>query len=400
MSSRNFLNAVDRRLSTQKLKPSTESVPESFRRQMPTSGIPLFLQAKLTISQPDDPYEQEADRVAGQVMRMQDPAVAVVDVAPTSIRPLSLQRTCTNCEDEEEPLQRKAINGQTEIPSAGLDSVAETLGRSGQPLDANTRSYFEPRFGRDYSDVRIHTDAQAADSARSVNALAYTVGRDVVFSSGQYAPHSDSGKCLLAHELAHVSQQSTIILPYRDPKSSQTFNFGAADTASLVEDSFKLKKDKETKPWIELITVTFTAKSTDSEGEEFWVGTGTAKYYGNSTKLPDISLGLSGGPVGGGKTKSGTFTVKRIEGVGYMSSKYSGEYEPAATKGKGRRYSKDKLGNMNFAVFFYGGQALHSGPVDLSSHGCVHVDWTDETNMQQLNYHSVVGLTKVKVKYS
>jgi hypothetical protein len=270
----------------------------------------------------------------------------------------------------------------------------------GQPLSASTRAFFEPRFGTDLSHVRVHTDGAAQQSARDINALAYTVGSHVVFGAERYAPSSTEGRRLLAHELTHVSQQSTTILPYRDPKSSQTFNFGAADTATLMEESFNLKKDKESKPWIELITVTFTAKSTDSEGEEFWIGTGTAKYHDNSAKLPDISLNLSGGPVGRAKTKGGTFTVKRIEGVGYMSSKYSDEYEPAATKGKGRRYAKDKLGNMNFAVFFYGGQALHSGPVDLSSHGCVHVDWSDETNMQQLNYHSVVGLTKVKVKYS
>lgn len=267
-------------------------------------------------------------------------------------------------------------------------------------MSASTRAFFEPRFGQDFSQVRVHADREAQQSARDVNALAYTVGSHVVFGDGRYAPGTPDGQRLLAHELAHVVQQSRIILPYRDPKSSQTFNFGVADTASLVEDSFNLKKDKETKPWIELITVTFTKKSMDTEGEDYWVGTGTAKYYGNSEKQSDISLNLSGGPTGRGKTKSGTFTVKRIEGIGYMSSTYSDEYERAAKKGKGRRYAKDLRGNMNFAVFFYGGQALHSGPIDLSSHGCVHVDWTDETNMQQLNYHSVVGLTKVKVQYA
>jgi outer membrane protein OmpA-like peptidoglycan-associated protein len=155
-----------------------------------------IIQAKLTIGQPDDVYEQEADRVADQVMRMPD---------PTPIPALSLQRRCAAC--EEEGLRRKAQDPRTETADPGLDTVAATLRQGGRPLDAAARSFFEPRFGRDFGDVRIHTDSQAAASARSVNALAYTVGRDVVFNAGQYAPHSDSGKRLLAHELAHVVQQ-------------------------------------------------------------------------------------------------------------------------------------------------------------------------------------------------
>ncbi|MGA6828050.1 eCIS core domain-containing protein [Nitrospira sp. NS4] len=377
------------RLETQSIAVSTLDAGQGLGA---SAGLPLFLQPKLAISQPGDPYEQEADRVADQILRMPEPTVQRQCAACSAGGP-----PCQACGEERISLSRKP-DGVAGGDAPG--SVQSVIRSPGQPLAPAIRTFFEPRFGQDLSHVRVHTDEEAQRSARDVNALAYTVGSHVVFGAGRYNPGSSEGRLLLAHELAHVSQQSTIILPYRDPKSPQTFNFGAADTVGLVEDSFTLKKDKETKPWIELITVTFAAKSTDSDGEEYWVGSGVAQYYNNAAKLPDIGLNLSGGPVGGGKTKSGTFTVKRIEGIGYMSSKYSDEYEPAATKGKGRRYSKDKQGNMNFAVFFYGGQALHSGPVDLSSHGCVHVDWTDETNMQQLNYHSVVGLTKVKVKYS
>jgi outer membrane protein OmpA-like peptidoglycan-associated protein len=78
----------------------------------------------------------------------------------------------------------------------------------GQPLDAATRAVLEPRFGHDFSRIRIHTDAQAADSARAVNALAYTVGEDVVFGRGQYRPESSDGQRLIAHELAHTIQQA------------------------------------------------------------------------------------------------------------------------------------------------------------------------------------------------
>ncbi|HEX4696962.1 MAG TPA: DUF4157 domain-containing protein [Candidatus Udaeobacter sp.] len=85
--------------------------------------------------------------------------------------------------------------------------VPEVLRSPGQPLDSTTRAFIEPRFGYDFSKVRVHTDTKAAESARAVNALAYTVGRDVVFETGRYSPTSEPGQRLLAHELAHVVQQ-------------------------------------------------------------------------------------------------------------------------------------------------------------------------------------------------
>jgi len=86
--------------------------------------------------------------------------------------------------------------------------VEEVLNSPGEPLDASTRGIMEPRFGHDFSRVRVHTDARAGESAQVINALAYTVGRDVVFEAGRYAPHTSEGRKLLAHELAHVVQQS------------------------------------------------------------------------------------------------------------------------------------------------------------------------------------------------
>ncbi len=87
--------------------------------------------------------------------------------------------------------------------------VHEVLRSPGEPLDAATLGFMEPRFGHDFSRVRVHTDAKAAESARAVSALAYTVGRDVVFGAGQYAPTTARGAGLLAHELAHVMQQGS-----------------------------------------------------------------------------------------------------------------------------------------------------------------------------------------------
>jgi len=113
---------------------------------------------------------------------------------------------CEECTKKRQGmLQRATVNNSptNEVPSI----VHEVLHSPGQPLDVNTRAFMEPRFGHDFSSVRVHTDAKAAESARSVNALAYTVGRDVAFACGQYAPAALNGKRLLVHELAHVVQQ-------------------------------------------------------------------------------------------------------------------------------------------------------------------------------------------------
>jgi hypothetical protein len=85
--------------------------------------------------------------------------------------------------------------------------VYEVLRSPGQPLDSSIRAFFEPRFGHDFSKVRVHTDTKAADSARVVNARAYTVGTDVVFADSTFSPHQPKGRELLAHELTHVLQQ-------------------------------------------------------------------------------------------------------------------------------------------------------------------------------------------------
>jgi hypothetical protein len=95
--------------------------------------------------------------------------------------------------------------------SAGVAAspiVHDVLRSPGQPLDAATREFMEPRFGHDLSHVRVHTDARAADSAQLIDARAYTVGNDLVFGAGQYAPGSTTGKELLAHELVHAKQQT------------------------------------------------------------------------------------------------------------------------------------------------------------------------------------------------
>ncbi len=182
------------------------------------------LQAKLRIGVPGDVNEQEADRVADAVMRMPQPQ-AVSSGTP------SIQRACPNCEneelkrqpikeeDEEEKLQRKPVEEEEEEVQAkatsgsiseinpDIESHIQSVKGAGQPLSASERTFFEPRFGADFSNVRVHNDTRAADVAQSVNARAFTIGHDVVFGAGQYSPGTCEGRRLLAHELTHVRQQ-------------------------------------------------------------------------------------------------------------------------------------------------------------------------------------------------
>ena len=188
-------------------------------------GFPLFLQPKLAISQPDDPYEQEADRVAEQVMRMPDPASMRSSVDTARGIPVAIQRQCAACasgrqpcsaceEDESVAVSRKAqgaIGG--DVPA----SVGSVLRSAGQPLAASSRAFFEPRFGQNLGQVRVHSDGAAQQSARDVNALAYTVGSHVVFGTGRYAPGTPNGQRLLAHELTHVLQQQPQLARQEQP---------------------------------------------------------------------------------------------------------------------------------------------------------------------------------------
>jgi len=115
-----------------------------------------------------------------------------------------LQLKCNGCREKEKILQRSAVDS---APDTVPPIVHEVLRSPGKPLDASTQAVMEPRFGHDFSHVRVHTDAKAAESARAVNALAYTVGQDIVFLGGQYLPNTIAGQGLVAHELAHVVQQ-------------------------------------------------------------------------------------------------------------------------------------------------------------------------------------------------
>ena len=246
------------------------------------SGI---FQAKLRIGKPGDKYEMEADRVADQVLRMPEMTTCLEckekGEEPLQTKPISTQitpivsRQVASEEKEEEPIQAKldsfilqkqvepeeeeeeiqpksiveevspliqkqdeeekeeesiqvkGDNSNTAVATNGIESSINSLKGGGQPLSESTRSYFEPRFGSNFNQVRIHNNSQAANVAKSINAKAFTTGKDIVFNSGQYSPETSTGKRLLAHELTHVVQQG-MISPYNiqlDPKHSWVPDF-------------------------------------------------------------------------------------------------------------------------------------------------------------------------------
>jgi hypothetical protein len=180
-----------------------------------------FIQAQLRISTPGDSYEQEADRVADEVLR--SPVASVRE--PVGISRVStsarVQRACSPGENETSAPDADSVEGHNDDlqlwakrSNAGGESatgsiasdVASFNGR-GEPLADSVRAFFEPRFGHDFGEVRVHTGARAAESVRSIGALAYTAGRDIVFGDQQYSPETPAGRKLLAHELAHTVQQ-------------------------------------------------------------------------------------------------------------------------------------------------------------------------------------------------
>jgi hypothetical protein len=120
-----------------------------------------------------------------------------------------IKGACQACDQQKLSLQRSALDSTsaTHSDNNAPASVYGVLRSPGQPLDTKTRGFFEPRFGHDFSHVRVHTDPVAAESASQVNALAYTFGRNIVFGTNQFAPETATGRQLLAHELTHVAQQ-------------------------------------------------------------------------------------------------------------------------------------------------------------------------------------------------
>ncbi|MCY1350749.1 hypothetical protein D9M69_369910 [compost metagenome] len=356
----------------------------------PRCGEPSPIQAKLAISDPGDSFEREADQVANAVMA----SAATPGISPLSS---SIQRFAGS------------TSGQSIVTP---ESVNQTLASPGQPLEPAVRQHMEPRFGYDFSQVRVHLGSQAERSAHEVDADAYAVGRDLVFGAGKYAPDTPAGKHLIAHELTHVVQQTgsaagmnRTLARYRS-KGKDTIAFDAANETLT---------DPKKQPWVETIGIHFdkavvddghkaAAKSAGQLEPRMPTGTLTAKYSAKSSTVPaDVVLPIAGGStmLGVGLTdRVKASKVTRLEGLGYTDSenvRLGNLTDPVAKSGKGARYSKSGAGTMNYAIFFKGIQAIHEGLLNTGSHACVHVG--SQSSIRDINHHTRIGITTVTVSY-
>ncbi|WP_437335446.1 eCIS core domain-containing protein [Sorangium sp. So ce394] len=256
------------------------------------------IQRKATVSVPGDPYEREADEVADQVMRMAEPG-------PAGPPPGAIMRTCSACE-ERETIQREHVSAAHTGAALDTGAALRAAERGGEPLPRAARDFFEPRFGQDFSQVRVHTDGEASDAARAVQARAYTVGRHIVFGAGEYAPGTAAGMRLLAHELSHVvlgAGRSQAIArktkgevavdkahtDWLDPDANVKADVDVIKVA-LREikrgKSVEYNRDAAKKKIASALTTLGTSKSAAVEAEWDWLvneraSAGTAKYKAN-----------------------------------------------------------------------------------------------------------------------
>jgi hypothetical protein len=174
--------------------------------------LPFPIQARLMVGAINDPLEHEADRVADQVMRMPGPATAGFGSATfgNTASASSCKADAYHSGAAPAKVQMKAATPAVTTGFQAPAIVHDVLRSPGQSLDASTRAFMEPRFAHDFSKVRIHTDAKAAESAKTMGARAYTVGSNVVFGAGEYGLGTNAGQRLLGHELAHVVQQHNV----------------------------------------------------------------------------------------------------------------------------------------------------------------------------------------------
>lgn len=285
------------------------------------------IQRKLVVNEPGDRYEQEADRIAEQVMRM--PASGMSAPGAGSAAVPVVQRKCSKCEEEEklkrkcdkceeeEKLQRKCDKCEEEeklhrksddgllSPATAPPIVHDVLNSPGHPLDSATRAFFEPRLGYDFSRVRVHHDYKARQSAASVNARAYTVGKNIIFGDGHYAPSGADGRKLLAHELTHVIQQDGGV-----PRLNPTL-IAETPGVSMRMSSAAMQRDLATP----LPAVPASAKpNLTPEQIQQAIAYNRARYDKANTRLIQDLLG---GPV------TGTWTEENIEAIAATQEQYN-----------------------------------------------------------------------------
>ena len=296
------------------------------------------IQAKLTVNEPGDAYEQEADAVADKVMRMPDPSVFNPEIPFNKVSISSLQRKCATCDEEEkvqrkedseeeQPVQLKPISDFT-IQRACADCekddekihrkesgntgggmsvppiVSDVISNGGASLDKGTQQFMENRMGQDFSNVQVHTDSKAAESAQSINALAYTSGNHVVFGSGQYQPNTEGGKRLLAHELVHVGQQAEYI--QRKTASETTEQKALRLESELLANTAYKTLDSKTKQLVfDILVIIKTKPNGENKGER--------NYYLEKLKIAITTPSTAKPSATGGYGQSASLDKKNRE---------------------------------------------------------------------------------------
>ncbi|MDI2131113.1 eCIS core domain-containing protein [Yinghuangia seranimata] len=283
----------------------------------------------------------------------------------------------TAAEDHAGPLRRSASATATGAPSVAPPIVHHVLGSGGRPLGAAARSAVEPRFGRSFGHVRVHTDARAAESARAVDAEAYTVGHHIVFDEGRYAPHTPEGRGLLVHELTHVLQQRSGapvggVLPVGEPDAAEerqadanAARSGVADVAEpaqvptvrrhtarlMRKEHTKHQKKHDAKPAKKETTEPPVPKGCrDTARACFSVSQKRAWLLGPNKSIVTSVPALGGRPHH--KTPVGRFSVQSKD-EHHVSSIYKAK--------------------MPFYVNFATAVGFHEGSLSTLSHGCVHL---------------------------
>ncbi|HYX41150.1 MAG TPA: DUF4157 domain-containing protein [Pyrinomonadaceae bacterium] len=250
-------------------------------------------------------------------------------------------------------MQLERLPASAERPTTVPPIVQEALSAPGQPLDAPTRNFMEPRFGYDFGPIRLHVNDKAAQSARALNALAYTVGRDVVFGSAQYAPETTAGQSLLAHELTHVVQQSRSAplvqrqkKPDAEPEKTDAFKQAGIDSPRhyLGEHAMEL-----------LVSVLSQSKLLKNYFQRKpQVITEKVVRYGSDAEFEDAYVRLS-------KIKAGSDELKKLKTVGafYHPATDAIHLRPLGNYGQALHEALHKLSDGRFRAIL--GQPLDEG---------------------------------------
>jgi len=205
------------------------------------SRIPLYppavklRQLNSAINKPEDDHERQTYRISEQVIQMPEAQFRRTAAGAGGVRSFQAEQS----DDNHERSDTRRI-GRSDLSRSAIPPIVhEVLRTPGKSLDAAVRAFMEPRFAYDFSQVRVHTDAKAAESARAVNALAYTVGRDLVFGEGQYVPGAPGARRLLAHELTHVVQQHAVgkVEPSFIGGPSDRFEHEADDVSTAIANT-------------------------------------------------------------------------------------------------------------------------------------------------------------------